>query len=102
MAVGWLPLAEWDEAVANPDVVGDCSNQLDLLNQPVVGKGNQAWILRVVRGLEAVSNNAGYESHGFDGGQRALEIAADLTVLQRAGGSDHGNMERDAGHYGFA
>src|SRR6266849_6191757 len=82
IAVGWLPLAERDESVANPDVVGNCSNQLDLLNQPVVGKGDQAWILRVMRGLETVSNDPGYEGNGFDGGQRALKVAAYLPVLQ--------------------
>src|SRR6266699_4386248 len=99
-----MPLAKRDESVANPHVVGNCSNQLDLLNQPVVGKGDQAWVLRIMGFLEAVSNDAGYKGNRFDGGQRPLEIAAYLPVFQWAEGGDHGNMERDAGHvwYGLA
>jgi hypothetical protein len=54
-----------------------------------------------MRFLEAIPNDAGYKGNRFDGGQRALEVPADLPWLQRAGGSDHGNPERDSGHYGF-
>jgi hypothetical protein len=76
-----FPLAEWDESVANPNVVRDCFNQGDLLNQPVVGKLDQALVLGIIRGLEAVSNDPGHEGYGFDIGHRALKVAAYLAWL---------------------
>ena len=79
--VSRFPLAEWNESVANPDVVRDCGNQGDLLNQPVVGKLDQALVFRIMRDLEAVSNDPGYEGYWFNGWHRTLKVAAYLPRL---------------------
>ena len=51
-----LPLAERVEAVPNPDIIGDCGNQSDFLNEVFVGKCVETLVVRILRALEAFSD----------------------------------------------
>ena len=88
------PVAEWDESVADPVVVVDRFHQRDLLNEPLVGIRDQAIEFGIMRVLEAVSNDPGYEGHGIMFRHNPLKVATYLPRLQRADTGDQGKPER--------
>jgi len=72
----------------------DRFDQSDLLNEPLVGICNQAIEFRIVRVLETVSNDPGYEGHGIMFRHLTLKVTTYLPRLQRADTGDQGKPER--------
>jgi len=65
------------------------------LNEPLIGIRNQAIEFRIVRVLETVSNDPGYEGHGIMFRHHALKVAAYLPRLQWADAWDQRKSERN-------
>jgi len=76
-----LPLGQRVEAVANPNVIGDCRNQSDFLNKVFIGQRVEPVVVWVLRALEAFSNDAGDKSNCVVCRQSSLKLSAHLLWL---------------------
>ena len=81
MVERWLPLAEGIESISNPDVIGHRGNQFDLLNEPVVGKRDQALVSGYPRSRAPLELFWQRRLRPFVFRNHTLKVAADLPVV---------------------